>query len=201
MPDFCAAFGCSIERNAKTKEKGITFHRFPKDTSRRQAWTVAVRRKGFVPQNRSVICSCHFKPEDFDKTGQTTRLKDGVVPSVFSFPENLRKVASTPRPSQTQQQQQPAESTQQQRTHSPVTVSISEKSSSDHQYALDPVTAKKKLIEAQEKVEELQRIVRNARNRERRQRQTVQFLMDDLKNTKMLTEELQQKLDYYSCAL
>lgn len=27
MPDFCAMFGCVTERNAKTNEKGITFHR------------------------------------------------------------------------------------------------------------------------------------------------------------------------------
>lgn len=28
MPDFCSAVGCSHQRNAKTKEKGITFHRY-----------------------------------------------------------------------------------------------------------------------------------------------------------------------------
>lgn len=28
MPDFCSAAGCSCQRNAKTKENGITFHRY-----------------------------------------------------------------------------------------------------------------------------------------------------------------------------
>lgn len=28
MPDFCAAVGCSNQRNSKTKENGITFHRY-----------------------------------------------------------------------------------------------------------------------------------------------------------------------------
>lgn len=28
MPDFCSAAGCSCQRNAKTKETGITFHRY-----------------------------------------------------------------------------------------------------------------------------------------------------------------------------
>lgn len=28
MPDFCSAAGCSCQRNAQTKEKGITFHRY-----------------------------------------------------------------------------------------------------------------------------------------------------------------------------
>ncbi len=27
MPDFCAAYGCSHERNIKTRQQGITFHR------------------------------------------------------------------------------------------------------------------------------------------------------------------------------
>uniref|UniRef100_A0A7N6C398 THAP-type domain-containing protein n=1 Tax=Anabas testudineus TaxID=64144 RepID=A0A7N6C398_ANATE len=92
MPDFCAAFGCSNERNAKTKEQGITFHRFPKDKVKRRAWTAALRRRNFVPNDRSVVCSCHFNSEDFDRTGQTTRLKEGVTPSIFTFTDHLSKV-------------------------------------------------------------------------------------------------------------
>ncbi|XP_037830583.1 THAP domain-containing protein 2-like isoform X2 [Kryptolebias marmoratus] len=92
MPDFCAAYGCSNERNEKTKKLGVTFHRFPNDKERRQAWTTALRRKGFQPKDRTVVCSCHFKPEDFDRTRQTTRLKEGAVPSVFKFPNRLSKL-------------------------------------------------------------------------------------------------------------
>ncbi|KAL0979288.1 hypothetical protein UPYG_G00183230 [Umbra pygmaea] len=44
MPDFCAAYGCSNERNEKNKQKGITFHSFPSDKQRRQSWTIALRR-------------------------------------------------------------------------------------------------------------------------------------------------------------
>ncbi|XP_074502275.1 THAP domain-containing protein 6-like isoform X2 [Sebastes fasciatus] len=94
MPDFCSAFGCSNERNAKTKEQGITFHRFPKDKAKRQSWTLAMKRKDFEPNDRSVVCSLHFKSEDFDKTGQTTRLREGVTPS---FPYRLRKVPRSSR--------------------------------------------------------------------------------------------------------
>lgn len=59
--------------------------RFPKDKVLRRLWTVALRRRHFKPNDRSVICSRHFKTEDFDLTGQTTRLRERVVPSVFVF--------------------------------------------------------------------------------------------------------------------
>lgn len=68
----------------------------------------------------------------------------------------------------------------------------------DHQYALDPVKVKKKLSEAQERVEELQRILRNAKDRERRRKKVVKTLLKDLKHKNMLTKELQQELDLYS---
>lgn len=68
----------------------------------------------------------------------------------------------------------------------------------DHQYALDPVKVKKKLTEAQERVEELQRILRNAKDRERRRKKVVKSLLKDLKHKNMLTKELQQELDLYS---
>lgn len=68
----------------------------------------------------------------------------------------------------------------------------------DHQYALDPVKVKKKLSDAHERLEELQRDLRNAKDRERRHKKTVEILLEDLKRRHMLTEELQQKLDFYS---
>ncbi|XP_026162535.1 THAP domain-containing protein 6-like isoform X2 [Mastacembelus armatus] len=183
MPDFCAAFGCSNERNAKTKEQGITFHRFPKDRLIRRAWRKAIRRKYFEPNDRSVICSTHFKKEDFDRTGQTTRLREGVVPSVPCTPTSSR--TSEKGAAQSQE----------------VCIQLSEnleQSTSDHQYALDPDKVKKKLTEAQEMVEELQRDLRNAKDRERRHKKTMRSLLEVLKQRNMLTEELQKKLDFYS---
>ena len=43
------------------------------------------------PKSWNLVCSSHFKDEDFDPTGQTVRLRD-VEPSVFTIPEHLRKV-------------------------------------------------------------------------------------------------------------
>lgn len=53
---------------------------------------MALRREGFSASSSSALCSQHFKPEEFDKTGQTVRIRDGAVPSVFSFPAHLQRV-------------------------------------------------------------------------------------------------------------
>uniref|UniRef100_A0A668T2E1 THAP-type domain-containing protein n=1 Tax=Oreochromis aureus TaxID=47969 RepID=A0A668T2E1_OREAU len=53
---------------------------------------MALKRRDFEPNDRSVVCSCHFKAEDFDRTGQTTRIREGVIPSVFLFTRHLGKV-------------------------------------------------------------------------------------------------------------
>uniref|UniRef100_A0A667XZ01 THAP-type domain-containing protein n=1 Tax=Myripristis murdjan TaxID=586833 RepID=A0A667XZ01_9TELE len=92
MPDFCAAYGCSNRRCAETRARGITFHLFPKTGERRRKWELALRREGFAATDRTLLCSEHFRSEDFDRTGQTVRLKDGVVPSTFSFPAHLQMV-------------------------------------------------------------------------------------------------------------
>uniref|UniRef100_A0A3B5AB60 THAP domain-containing protein 6-like n=1 Tax=Stegastes partitus TaxID=144197 RepID=A0A3B5AB60_9TELE len=89
---FCAAYGCSNRRGVESRARGITFHLFPKTRERRRKWELALRRKGFAAADRTVLCSEHFRSQDFDRTGQTVRLRDGVVPSIFNFPAHLQKV-------------------------------------------------------------------------------------------------------------
>jgi len=43
-------------------------------------------RPNWSPNKWSYVCSLHFKPEDFDRTGLCVRLRDGVAPSVFQAP-------------------------------------------------------------------------------------------------------------------
>ncbi|KAF3859084.1 hypothetical protein F7725_021483, partial [Dissostichus mawsoni] len=57
----------------------------------RKKWEVALRREGFTASESSVICSEHFKQDEFDRTGQIVRLRDSVIPSIFSFPVHLQR--------------------------------------------------------------------------------------------------------------
>ncbi|KAM3871390.1 THAP domain-containing protein 6-like [Diretmus argenteus] len=195
MPDYCAAFGCSLIRSRENRQKGITFHRFPKDALIRKAWTIAVRREDFKPGNRAVLCSCHFKLDDFDRTGQTVRLKEGVIPSVFpAFPDHLNKLPDKARSTRTSTQASEASD------HVPVCDYPEQLNPStlDHHYALDPDQVKQKLTETQRRAEELQRQLRNAKDRDRRSKTTVKALLDELREKNMISEELQLKLDHYS---
>ncbi|KAK5933902.1 hypothetical protein CgunFtcFv8_014347 [Champsocephalus gunnari] len=65
MPDFCAAYGCSNHRSLETRTRGITFHVFPKTKERRRQWELALRRDGFVSCDRTLLCSEHFRSEEF----------------------------------------------------------------------------------------------------------------------------------------
>ncbi|KAJ8404788.1 hypothetical protein AAFF_G00331750 [Aldrovandia affinis] len=166
MPQSCAAFGCTNRRNHRSKARGITFHRFPKDPGTRRAWAIAVRLNNFEPNDTTVLCSCHFNPEDFDRTGQNIRLKECVIPSVFtSFPDHLKKVPKKPRSTRTSMKAAEA---------SVVAVPVSDvperlnSSILDHQYALDTDQVKYKVFETQARVDELEKQLRNAMDRERR---------------------------------
>ncbi|XP_036404348.1 uncharacterized protein LOC118791172 [Megalops cyprinoides] len=112
MPSSCVAINCSVERSPDTLKQGITFHRFPKDPVRRLQWCSALRRQScdrrlWVPTKNSVLCSLHFAPDMFDRTGQTVRLRDSAVPTLFDFrkrkregevePERLEKVRDWPK--------------------------------------------------------------------------------------------------------
>ncbi|XP_044138049.1 THAP domain-containing protein 7 isoform X2 [Bufo gargarizans] len=90
MVRSCSAANCVNRQTVLTKRKGITFHRFPKEESRRTLWVNAVSRShaavgsDWTPSVHSSLCSQHFHDKQFDRTGQTVRLRDSAVPVVFS---------------------------------------------------------------------------------------------------------------------
>ncbi|XP_049451721.1 THAP domain-containing protein 6-like [Epinephelus fuscoguttatus] len=91
MPEHCAAYSCSNRRTIENRAQGITFHKFPKVKDVRKKWEMALRREGFTASDSSVLCSEHFKQDDFDRTGQIVRLRDGVIPSIFSLLVHLQR--------------------------------------------------------------------------------------------------------------
>lgn len=90
MVRSCAAANCVNRQTAQTKRKGITFHRFPKEECRRTLWVNAVSDShaavgsDWTPSVHSSLCSRHFNDTQFDRTGQTVRLRDSAVPVIFS---------------------------------------------------------------------------------------------------------------------
>ena len=73
MPTICVAAGCS---NQKDKAEGISLHVIPffederpEAKRRRKKWVDFVKQKRakWQPSKYSVICSVHFKPEDFER--------------------------------------------------------------------------------------------------------------------------------------
>lgn len=53
-----------------------------------EKWVKALKRKDFVPTKASLVCSDHFREEDYvERPGLTKRmLKKDAVPSIFNFP-------------------------------------------------------------------------------------------------------------------
>ena len=74
----------------------FNFNRFPKDPEVRLKWVSAARRCNkdgspfkFGENSRLFLCSNHFLEKDFNRTGQITRLHEGVIPSIFEFPRRV----------------------------------------------------------------------------------------------------------------
>ncbi|XP_037604677.1 THAP domain-containing protein 6 isoform X2 [Sebastes umbrosus] len=199
MPDSCSAWGCKNRRTIQTKALGITFHKFPKAKELRLQWDTAVRREGFFTKKYAVVCSEHFRLEDFDSTGQTVRIRDGAVPIAVSFPTHLKRPMTT-RTTQTSKRAAESLSVKTEPLPDvPVTTRTTrvsrraEESRSvteplpdvDHTYALSasPEDLKVRLSEALARVESLERQVRNLKDRERRAKAALHGLLKHLRGT------------------
>ncbi|KAF6730373.1 hypothetical protein FQA47_022549, partial [Oryzias melastigma] len=70
----------------------------------------------------------------------------------------------------------------------------------DHGYALpaSPTALKARLHEALARVESLEREKKNAMAREKRAKTTVLSILADLRENKLINEELNEKLEFYS---
>ncbi|XP_037135374.1 2-oxo-4-hydroxy-4-carboxy-5-ureidoimidazoline decarboxylase [Syngnathus acus] len=193
MPHSCSSLTCSNRFTAEARARGISFHRFPKDKVLRKKWEKAVRRGGFNSNSSTMLCSEHFRPQDFDRTGQTVRLREGTVPvCCFRPPDN-----KPPRMSQTSQKAREPLPTKKDPPPQPEPKVVIVPTV-DHAYASTPEELRVKLGEALTRVESLEREIRNVKDRERRARNTVSCLQEDLEVKKILNDELKERLDMYS---
>ncbi|XP_014676314.1 PREDICTED: THAP domain-containing protein 2-like [Priapulus caudatus] len=88
----CFAYLCSNYRNAISKSKGISFHKFPSEDKFPKLYAAWVRncQRDREPGKHCVLCSDHFAAVCFDRTGQIVRLRDGAVPTLFNLPPHLQ---------------------------------------------------------------------------------------------------------------
>ncbi|XP_068506525.1 THAP domain-containing protein 6-like [Syngnathus scovelli] len=183
MPAHCAAIGCRQRRTVESKKQGITFHKFPRDDEMRRLWEEAMRRKDFTASDESVLCSQHFRSYDFDKTGQICRIRTGVIPSLFNFPDRPRQIpheekrTSTIRTTKTSLKAQEG-------LPLPIPQKVIKKKprfnvALDHNYSLpsSPAALKAKFSAAAARLWSLEKQKRNALVRERRARTTLMAVL------------------------
>ncbi|XP_077376076.1 THAP domain-containing protein 2-like isoform X1 [Festucalex cinctus] len=181
MPAHCAAIGCTQRRTTESKKQGITFHKFPRDDEMRRHWEKAMRRKDYIANDESVLCSQHFRSCDFDRTGQICRIRTGVIPSLFNFPDRPRQIPPEERRTirTTKTSIKAKES-----LPLPIPQKVPKKKprfniALDHNYSLpnSPAALKAKFSAAAARLWSLEKQKRNALVRERRARTTLMAVL------------------------
>ncbi|XP_051918556.1 THAP domain-containing protein 6-like [Hippocampus zosterae] len=183
MPAHCAAIGCTQRRTAESRKQGITFHKFPRGDEMRRLWEKAMRRRDFTASDESVLCSQHFRSRDFDKTGQICRIRAGVIPSLFNFPDRPQQIpheekrTSTIRTTKTSIKAKES-------LPLPIPPKVIKKKprfniTLDHNYSLpnSPAALKAKFNAAAARLWSLEKQKRNALVRERRARTTLMAVL------------------------
>ena len=68
--------GCSAEGRSKSStNKNLSFHRSPKLIELRKKWLQAARRVDIEEDQKVVLCSPHFNPEDFKQDLKVSQLQ------------------------------------------------------------------------------------------------------------------------------
>ena len=89
----CVVFKCSNRQSVGTKERGVSFFRFPKDLKKRKAWVKAVNRADWAPNEYSRICSEHF----VDGWHSDDPSDVNYRPTIFSYKEKASCEADSAR--------------------------------------------------------------------------------------------------------
>ncbi|XP_062602320.1 uncharacterized protein LOC134264038 [Saccostrea cucullata] len=85
MVRSCVVYKCHNKADAGSKEKGVSFFRFPKDKRKRKAWVKAIQRDKWTPTEASYVCSAHFQGGwHSDDPGDIN-----FRPTIFSYKEKI----------------------------------------------------------------------------------------------------------------
>ncbi|XP_053319240.1 DNA transposase THAP9 isoform X2 [Spea bombifrons] len=210
MPVSCAASGCKSRYTLEARKKGITFHRFPRSNpALLDKWRVAMKRATitgelWMPSRYQRLCSLHFKQSCFDTTGQTKRLRDDVIPSIFNFTEDMQTQVSESLP---KEESGPSTAsmppTPEAVSETPAVETVAGKNEAaincvplqDHLYFIPDVeTLKRKLQASEESRAQKEKELRNAKDREKRLRQPCPSIYKEIRKRKLLSPLLQEKL-------
>ncbi|XP_069475995.1 THAP domain-containing protein 2-like isoform X2 [Ambystoma mexicanum] len=213
MPTYCSAINCKNRHRAASKDgvgRAVTFHKFPKDPARRTAWVAAVRRIAdgglpWSPSTSSSLCSAHFKEEAFDRTGQTVRLRQEAVPTIFNFPQHLpevprRKTQLSPAltSSSTEHCESPSKLESSHLVKEWVVVERTAMPEHNYHCSASPGNLKMALVESRSREEILRSKLQMARREERRLQGQVSRLLTQLEEVRGLHEEAVCLLQSYS---
>ncbi|KAM4040012.1 DNA transposase THAP9 isoform 2-T2 [Anomaloglossus baeobatrachus] len=214
MPVSCAASGCKSRYTLEAREKGITFHRFPRSNpALLDKWCRAMKRATstgelWTPSRYQRLCSLHFQQSCFDTTGQTKRLRDDVIPSIFNFPEDTQKIEMSETKvleTSTPPMNDAHIVTETEVGRSVVIIQSTAESSmhgqlqlQDHPYFIPDIdTLKRKLQASEDSRAQKEKELRNAKDREKRLRQTCLSIYHELIKRNLLSSELLDILQPY----
>ncbi|RLU16144.1 hypothetical protein DMN91_011903 [Ooceraea biroi] len=74
MTRYC--YVCHVEQSVQNSH--FIFHRIPSNPDRRKKWLEVLKKEKF----NGVVCSQHFKPEDYRKLCDKQLLKPEAIPSL-----------------------------------------------------------------------------------------------------------------------
>jgi len=57
-------------------------------------WIARLNIKNWLPGHKPLLCSDHFEEDNFDRTGQTVRLRENAVPTKFKLNPRLKQCQS-----------------------------------------------------------------------------------------------------------
>uniref|UniRef100_A0A0P5I6K9 THAP domain-containing protein 3 n=1 Tax=Daphnia magna TaxID=35525 RepID=A0A0P5I6K9_9CRUS len=92
---------CGIKKTSEAASKGIRFFKFPSVKSESHSiWIKTIRHhskkisRPFTPRRNSIVCTSHFENTCFTRGKRKLQLKQGSIPTIFSFDDSTKEVVS-----------------------------------------------------------------------------------------------------------